>query len=554
VGKKSQHVWDVFICHASEDKAEFVKPLAMALKGRGLKVWYDEFTIKLGDSLRRSIDYGLANSRFGIVVLSKAFFAKNKIWTQNELNGLFAKETPESKVILPIWHGISREEIARKSPILADRLATSSESDLEKIVNQVMEVICPQQFIELREGDLVFRTYDNADLFHIEQPLVHGTLKISIDIESLLSAVYKVSKARESVLLTKTNLQGLISYALEQIAHDQWTEGNMLGGWGKDYNTRFFQVLFSKSKPVDSLVHPHSITFSYWILEGLLSLQNLSSSRAVLEVFRIAGQEWFRGVADYFLRHFDEKTGGAGPTWLGMDASEQVAPNIRHTSSALLAFLVIPGCLRQVEKSAVYILSSLDKVVDWSNVRAISLASILRAIYTIRDSEFLSQAIGVEHNVIRKIVTNLEVELAFKVIQDVQVISSSGLTRASLWHFAYILRTVPEIQFSHLTDLRQAYKDSLRHIMLSYLQITERGKGLPYIPNTEPDIGMSGVLVNILLNDKSLSNDERIGILSSLLSFIFSCYQKQEYTKFTYSWNWAMVLLSLSSIVKCAKE
>ena len=39
-------------------------------------VWYDEFTLKLGDSIRRSLDKGLKQSRFGIVVLSKAFFEK----------------------------------------------------------------------------------------------------------------------------------------------------------------------------------------------------------------------------------------------------------------------------------------------------------------------------------------------------------------------------------------------------------------------------------------------------------------------------------------------
>jgi len=62
-------MWDVFICHASEDKKDIAKPLALALIKMGLKVWYDEFTLKVGDSLRRSIDYGLSQSRYGIVIL-----------------------------------------------------------------------------------------------------------------------------------------------------------------------------------------------------------------------------------------------------------------------------------------------------------------------------------------------------------------------------------------------------------------------------------------------------------------------------------------------------
>jgi hypothetical protein len=75
--------WDVFISHASEDKESIVHSLAVALKDRGLQVWYDAFTLKLGDSLRASIDRGLVQSRFGVVVLSKHFFAKH--WPLQEL-------------------------------------------------------------------------------------------------------------------------------------------------------------------------------------------------------------------------------------------------------------------------------------------------------------------------------------------------------------------------------------------------------------------------------------------------------------------------------------
>ncbi len=62
--------YDAFISHASEDKEEFVRPLAEHLNRNGLKVWYDEFTLKPGDSIRRSIDFGIKSSRYAIVVLS----------------------------------------------------------------------------------------------------------------------------------------------------------------------------------------------------------------------------------------------------------------------------------------------------------------------------------------------------------------------------------------------------------------------------------------------------------------------------------------------------
>ena len=81
---------DVFIAHASEEKTAFVRPLAEKLRQLGLRVWYDEFEIKPGDSLVGSIDRGLAASRSGVMVLSKAFFAK--AWPDYERRGLTVQE------------------------------------------------------------------------------------------------------------------------------------------------------------------------------------------------------------------------------------------------------------------------------------------------------------------------------------------------------------------------------------------------------------------------------------------------------------------------------
>jgi TIR domain len=78
--------WDVFISHASEDKELVARPLAQLLTGSGLHVWLDENELRLGDSLRIKLDQGLAASQFGVVVLSRAFFAKD--WPQRELDGL----------------------------------------------------------------------------------------------------------------------------------------------------------------------------------------------------------------------------------------------------------------------------------------------------------------------------------------------------------------------------------------------------------------------------------------------------------------------------------
>ena len=100
--------FDVFISHASEDKDEFVRPLASALTSLGLKVWYDEWTLTIGDSLRQKIDEGLLASDYGIVVLSRNFFIKK--WPQAEFDGLFAREMAGRKVILPVWHDVKTVE------------------------------------------------------------------------------------------------------------------------------------------------------------------------------------------------------------------------------------------------------------------------------------------------------------------------------------------------------------------------------------------------------------------------------------------------------------
>ncbi|GHT33287.1 hypothetical protein FACS1894214_5110 [Planctomycetales bacterium] len=132
--------FDVFISHASEDKDELVRPLALALRNGGLEVWYDEFEMKIGDSLRRKIDKGLAKSRFGIVVLSRSFLSKG--WTNYELDGIVTRMVSGEQIMLPIWHNISKQEVIDFSPSLADKLARNTAiTTVEEIATEIIEVI-----------------------------------------------------------------------------------------------------------------------------------------------------------------------------------------------------------------------------------------------------------------------------------------------------------------------------------------------------------------------------------------------------------------------------
>jgi dTDP-4-dehydrorhamnose 3,5-epimerase len=104
-------------------------------------VWYDEFSLQLGDSLTSAIDRGLAEARYGLVILSPAFFRKR--WPQRELEGLETRELADTdrKIILPIWHELDRAHVARFSVPLANRVAGKSASGLSTIIAEIDYVL-----------------------------------------------------------------------------------------------------------------------------------------------------------------------------------------------------------------------------------------------------------------------------------------------------------------------------------------------------------------------------------------------------------------------------
>lgn len=154
---------DVFVCHASEDKDDIATPLANALKEYQLKVWYDDFILTAGDDLKRKIDEGLNESRYGIVILSPKFFEKlsgkfferiirkffeklsnkfsKKCWLNHELDALLNKKKNEKKVILPVLHKLTPEEVKAYSSVLANIYALSSSDGIPKLAEDLIRVI-----------------------------------------------------------------------------------------------------------------------------------------------------------------------------------------------------------------------------------------------------------------------------------------------------------------------------------------------------------------------------------------------------------------------------
>jgi len=130
----------IFISHASEDKTSVARPLAAALIRKGFTVWFDEYAINVGDSLKRKIDEGLGVCDYGVVVLSPHFFEKE--WPQEELDGLVTREiSAKRKVILPVWHQVSHETVTAFSPTLGGKLGVSTNIGISRLADRLVKAI-----------------------------------------------------------------------------------------------------------------------------------------------------------------------------------------------------------------------------------------------------------------------------------------------------------------------------------------------------------------------------------------------------------------------------
>jgi len=194
--------WDAFISYASEDM-DFVAQLADKLKQHGTKIWYDNDVLQVGDSIRRAIEYGLANSRWGIAIVSPDYLRKE--WPKKELDALFTKEANGQYTILPVLHNIGIDDIRQKHPLLADKKALSSHIGIDflasKIALRILGKTDAYAGIERKEDTTSFQRppeikiegYPNAFIRHgQEKPItdvrkyeIHFSKELHNDISNL---------------------------------------------------------------------------------------------------------------------------------------------------------------------------------------------------------------------------------------------------------------------------------------------------------------------------------------------------------------------------------
>lgn len=127
-----------FISHDSRDKEAVAKPLVDELiKFPGCTVWYDEYSLRIGDNLRESIEKGLRECKKCVVLLTRNFLI-NRGWTKAEFDSIFTRELVEqANVILPVWCDVSRNDIYSYSPILANKVAAQWSKGPADVARQV---------------------------------------------------------------------------------------------------------------------------------------------------------------------------------------------------------------------------------------------------------------------------------------------------------------------------------------------------------------------------------------------------------------------------------
>jgi hypothetical protein len=133
-----------FISHDSRDKDSLVRELAQEMSKLMCPVWYDEYSLSVGQSLRSSIEKGLKETRKCVVILSPHFFS-NSGWGKVEFDSVFTREILEkNNVILPVWHNVSVKEVYDYCPWLADRLGLQSKVGAKELARQLVDVVKKQ--------------------------------------------------------------------------------------------------------------------------------------------------------------------------------------------------------------------------------------------------------------------------------------------------------------------------------------------------------------------------------------------------------------------------
>lgn len=124
----------VFISHSSQDKS-FVRKLINDLKTKNLAVWFDEESLKPGDSIVAGISEGLKDTDYLVVVLSQASITSG--WVQAELSSaLMDQFSNQGTSVIPI-----KIDDCDVPILLRDRVYADFRTDYNKGLNALLGVL-----------------------------------------------------------------------------------------------------------------------------------------------------------------------------------------------------------------------------------------------------------------------------------------------------------------------------------------------------------------------------------------------------------------------------
>ncbi|HVC80630.1 MAG TPA: toll/interleukin-1 receptor domain-containing protein [Chloroflexota bacterium] len=130
-----------FICHDSRDKVDIARPIALGLSKMLCPVWYDEYSLKVGDSLRKNIEKGLKECKKCVLIISQNFL-NNSGWSKTEFDSVFTRQILEgSDVVLPVWCGVTKQQVYDYSPSLLDRVAVSWDEGIDDVLRKLYRAI-----------------------------------------------------------------------------------------------------------------------------------------------------------------------------------------------------------------------------------------------------------------------------------------------------------------------------------------------------------------------------------------------------------------------------
>jgi len=202
--------YDLFISYASEDKLELARPLAKGLLKKGYNVFLDELVIKLGDSITQSINNGLANAKYGILIISPVFLQKN--WTKAELNALTNMFITSKKKLLPIWHNVDYDDIEKNIPLLSDIKAAKSSDNIDSIIHQIEDSIGKPKRKIFSETNYIWNLLDFSEYLQIELLKTIESISNRAELEYDLSILNELSSYLYTLDQTKMTAKVLETY------------------------------------------------------------------------------------------------------------------------------------------------------------------------------------------------------------------------------------------------------------------------------------------------------------------------------------------------------